>query len=101
MFGDWLRFDLGFLAEETAEMAADSEDVFESEYITHPTVFDATDRWTKKNTEIRSLHSSEKDKRKDAIPDNVIQVYKSEIATMRETIKTQAETIKQLAGKTQ
>lgn len=100
MFGDWLRLYLGFSKEQAANIAADSEEVFESEYITHPTIFDATDEWTKKNKEIRALRDNEKGKTKDALHDDMIKNYRDEMVAMRETIKTQAETIKQLTSKT-
>jgi hypothetical protein len=64
MFGDWLRFDLRYSSEQTAQMAGDTEETFETEYITHPTIYDATEAWTEKSEEIRA-----KRKRKKAASD--------------------------------
>jgi hypothetical protein len=100
MFGDWLRFDLGFSKEHAAEMAADSEEVFESEYVTHPDIFNATDRWTKKNQEIRASKESEKEKIREALQAEVIQGYKSEMATMQETMRNMTEALKNLTDRT-
>ncbi len=100
MFGDWLRLELEFSKEQAAEMAADSEDVFESEYITHPNIFDATDRWTKKNKEIRASQNREKDKIRETSHAEVIQGYESKIESMHETIRIMAETIKKFTDKT-
>jgi hypothetical protein len=99
MYGDWLRFDLGFSAAQTAEMAADSEEVFESEYISHPTIFDATEAWTRKNQEIRAARDGEGEKTKDIIRDEVIKRYEVEMASMRETIKSMAEAMQRLTDR--
>jgi hypothetical protein len=64
MFGDWLRFDLNYSAEQTAQMAGDTEKTFETDYITHPTIYDATEAWTEKSEEIRARR-----KRKKAVGD--------------------------------
>jgi len=99
MYGDWLRFDLGFSAAQSAEMAADSEEVFESEYISHPTIFDATEAWTRKNQEIRAARDGEGEKTKDVIRDDVIKRYEVELASMRETIKSMAEAMQRLTDR--
>jgi hypothetical protein len=67
MFGDWLRFDLRYSSEQTAQMAGDTEETFETDYITHPTIYDATEAWTEKSEEIRAKRkrkraSGDKDK---------------------------------------
>lgn len=94
MFGDWLRLDLGFSSEQAAEIAADSEEVFESEYVTHPAIFDATSCWTVKNKEIVAANGTT-----TYLPHaDVIERYERENAEMRKTINTMAETIKRLAN---
>jgi hypothetical protein len=60
MFGDWLRFDLRFSGEQTAQIAGDTEETFETEYITHPTIYDATEAWTEKSEEIRAKRKKKK-----------------------------------------
>lgn len=53
-FGDWLRFDLKYSGKQTAQMAGDTEETFETQYISHPTTYDATEAWTEKCEEIRA-----------------------------------------------
>jgi hypothetical protein len=62
VFGDWCRFDLRFSGEQTALMAGDTEQTFETDYITHPTTYDATNAWTEKSQELRAKRESEEQK---------------------------------------
>lgn len=99
LFGDWLRFDLGFSAELSAAIAADSEKVFESDYVSHPNTFDATELWTNKNKELKASSTSQKEKTKSIRQEERIKQYEEEKRVLLETINTQAETIKKLTDK--
>jgi len=96
MFGDWLRFTLKFSKEQTADIAADSEEVFEADYITHPHIFDATDLWTSKNTEIKAAKGRGEESLTDA---QLVKFYKQKVADMEQTVNTMAETINKLSEK--
>jgi hypothetical protein len=99
MFGDWLRFDLKFSKEQTAEIAADSEQVFETDYITHPNTFDATDLWTSKNKELSTLVDGGKAAFSNLSADEVLKRYERTVVEMQHTINTMAETINKLTDK--
>lgn len=54
MFGDWMRYDLGFSKETTGAVAGDAWKTFENEYVESPPYYDATEDWTRKNEELLS-----------------------------------------------
>jgi hypothetical protein len=64
VFGDWCRFDLRYSGEQTAWLAGDTEETFETDYITHPATYDATDAWTEKSLELRAERKGEEPKAK-------------------------------------
>ena len=85
MFGDWLRFDLKFSKEQAAAIAADSEQVFEADYVTHPHTFDATDMWTYKNKEIAAFRT-DGEVLLSALPAaEIIKYYERKMAEMQHT----------------
>jgi hypothetical protein len=53
MFSDWVRFVLMFSREEGAQLVGDCPETFETDYVTHPLIYDTTAAWTEKNKEIR------------------------------------------------
>lgn len=88
MFGDWLRFDLKYSRGQTAQMAGDTEQVFEARYITHSPVYDATDAWTEKAEEIRAKKKSVRKRDGDMNADSAIRRVESQVTVMsRELLK--------------
>lgn len=97
MFGDWLRFDLKYSRGQTAQMAGDTEQVFEARYITHPSVYDATDAWTEKAEEIRAKKKSAQREDGDMNVDSAIKRVESQVTVMSQELLKISNSIDRLS----
>lgn len=101
LYGDWLRFDLYFSSSQTALLAGDTEQTFESEYITHPSIYDATKVWTEKNIEIKNKKDSRQGLVKTELPDKAIRRVESKVEVITQSLKKISDKMDQLNTNTQ
>jgi hypothetical protein len=53
VFSDWACLVLEFSKDDGAKLVADEPETFDTDYVTHPRIYDATALWTEKNHELR------------------------------------------------
>jgi hypothetical protein len=96
MYGDWLRYDLKYSSEQTAFMAGDSERTFESEYISHPLIYDATDAWSEKSEEMRAKQKRDQESNEKGKAGMAIKRVESEVEKISQRITEMSDNIKHL-----